>query len=164
MNRATLTVAVVLCSLLVAPAVSACVSIVPANRLPGETDAQLADRGRRIQQNAHRAAADSVFLARVSSARMVGRLEADYTLTPFFPLYDTAPPADPVTLRASPLIVSCSPVPELGHVYVVYADRNGSNWTVTHIIGHDDLQDRPPGMPTARDTARGVYDLPSDVD
>lgn len=117
-----------------------------------------------MHQDDLRAQADAVFLAQVSAARMVGQLAADYTLTPFYPLYESAPLPETVILRGSPMITDCSVRPELGHVYAVYAERSDSGWRVIEIVRHGDLQDRPPGMPTARDVARGGYALPTYVE
>lgn len=161
MKQSALAVALAVCALSAAPEALACPSIVPAERLPGETDTQLADRGRRILQEDLRERADSIFLAQVSASRMVGQSEADYTLTPVFPLYDTVPPDEAPVLRGSPIVTSCSVQPELGRVFVVYAERTTDGWRVIELVRHGDLQDRPPGMPTARDVARGMYALPT---
>ena len=161
MIRPALAVVAAICALSGAPGALACVSLVPAERFPGETEAQLIDRARRMHQVDLRARADSVFLGQVSAARMVGQIEADYTLTPIYPLYDIAAPTEALVLRGSPLVSSCSLQPELGRIYVVYAERTGNVWRVIDLIQHADLQDRPPGMPTARDLARGLYLLPN---
>lgn len=92
MIRPALAVIAVLCALSVAPGALACVSLVPAERLPGETEADLIGRAKRMHQDELRAGSESVYLAQVSAARMVGQLEADYTLTPIHPLYDTPCP------------------------------------------------------------------------
>lgn len=147
-------------SLSAAPTATAC-GIAFVDRLPGPTDAQRVDRGKRMHQDDLRAQADSVFLAQVSATRMVGRGDADYTLTPFFPLYDTPQPERSVTLRDSPLTIDCEVKPELGRVYAVYAERAADGWRVIELVRHADFQDRPPGMPTAREVARGMYDLPA---
>lgn len=164
MSRALLVVLAAVCTLSGAGGATACVSLVPAERLPGETDAQLVDRAKRMHQDDLRSRADAVFLAQVSAARMVGQLAADYTLTPFYPLYDSAPSPETVVVRDSPIITGCHVRPELGHVYAVYAEQSASGWRVIEIVRHGDLQDRPPGLPTARDVARGDYALPAYAD
>lgn len=161
MRALALIAAVTLCTLATTPAASAC-GYVLSPRLPGETDAQLIDRTRRARQDDLRARADSVFLAQVNAARMVADGKAEYTLTPFFPLYDTAPPPLAVSAYGSPGSGNaCEVEPELAHVYVVYAERLETGWRVIETIRHGDLQDRPPGMPTTRDVARGLYPLPT---
>lgn len=147
------------CAMSAASAATAC-GVVLSHRLPGETDAELVTRTERVRQDGLRARAESVFLAQVSAARMVGQSDGEYTLTPFFPLYDTPQPAQTVTMRDSPMSTACEVEPELGRVYVVYAERQGAGWRVIEIVRHTDLKDRPPGMPTARDVARGMYPLP----
>ena len=160
MKAVTLTIATLLGAVATPTAVHAC-GYVLSPRLPGETDVQLADRTRRAHQDELRSRATSVFLAQVSAARMTSRTDAEYTLTPFFPLYDTTPPEQAVTLHDSPVSTACEVEPELGHIYVVYAEQQAAGWRVIEIVRHDNLQDPPPGMPTARDVARGIYAPPA---
>jgi hypothetical protein len=160
MRRIIMATAAAACTLAAAPAATACgVLLVP--RLPDETEVELIARSERARQDELRAGADSVFLAQVSVARMVGDRDAVYTLTPFFPLYDTAQPGQAVTMHDSPMSNACEVEPELGGVYVVYAKREETGWRVTNLVKHGDFKDRPPGMPTARDVARGFYALPT---
>ena len=161
MKRTILGVLVALGALSLGTAASACPSAVPHPTLPGETDAQLAARGKRMHQDALRTRADSVFLAQVSAARMIGRLDAEYTLTPFFALYQTPQPDAPVVMNDSPLVTACEVEPDLGRVYVVYAERRETGWRVIEIVRHADFQDSPPAAPGARDVARGFYQLPT---
>ena len=160
MKRTTLGVLVALGALSLGTAASACPSAVPHPTLPGETDAQLAARGKRLLQERLRAEADAVFLAQVSEARTTGSFEADFTLNPLFVLYDTAPPTGVVVMRSPVLPLSCGVQPELGRLYVVYANRGEAGWRVDQLIRHEDFQDPPPGMPTARDVARRMYAPP----
>jgi hypothetical protein len=160
MRVLALVAAAALCTIIPAPAANACGYLL-SPRLPGETDAQLFARTRRAHQDGLRARADSVFLAQVSAARMIGDGDAEYSLTPFFPLYDTALPPQAVTTWDSPMSKACEVEPELAQVYVVYAERLDAGWRVIEIIRHGDLQDPPPGMPTAREMARGRYALPT---
>ncbi len=161
MIRITLGLAIALGAWAAAPDATACVSAVPYPTLPGETDAQLAARGKRMLEENLRAQADAVFLAQVSEARMAGALEADFTLTPLFALYDTPSPTGAVIIRSPVLPLSCGVQPEMGRLYVVYANRGETGWRVNQLVRHEDFQDPPPGMPTARDVARGFYQLPT---
>ncbi|RZJ42377.1 MAG: hypothetical protein EON87_14730 [Brevundimonas sp.] len=161
MKRITLGLTIALAALSLGTAATACSALLPHPALPGETSAQLIARGKRMHQDALRTRADSVFLAQVSAARMIGQLDAEYTLTPFFALYDTSQPDAPVVMNDSPLVTACEVEPDLGRVYVVYAARHETGWRVIEIVRHADLQDPPPGMPTARDMARGFYQLPT---
>lgn len=161
MIRPALAVIAVLCALSVAPGALACVSLVPAERLPGETEADLIGRAKRMHQDELRAGSESVYLGsgqrREDGRPTRGRLHIDaYSPALRHPL-----PHEPPLLRASPLVTGCEVQPELGHVYVVYAERRGTGWRVIEIVRHADLQDRPPGMPTAREVARGIYPLRS---
>lgn len=151
-------------ALVVAPASAsfACSIALPYPALPGESTEQMIARAKRIHQDDLRSRADSVFLAQVSAARMISRTDAEYTLTPFFALYDTPQPEAPVTMLDSPLSYACEVEPELADLYVVYAERQETGWRVITILRHADLQDRPPGMPTAREVARGFYSPPFD--
>ncbi len=139
--------------------VAACVSVVPADRLPGETDAQLIDRAQRMRQDELRASSDSVFLAQVSAARLVAPFEAEFSLMPIAPLYDMPLPPAPLFRRGS-LFATCDVQMELGQILVVYADRDENGWRVVQVLEYARLQDRPPDMPTPRDIARGVFPLP----
>jgi hypothetical protein len=152
--------ATALCLLAPAGAAVACNSSVPLPALPGETGVELIARGHRMRQDGFRAQADAVFLARVDAARMVTSWEANYSLTPLFALYGTDGPADDLVLRSPVLQLTCDVQPELGRLYIVYADRDGASWRVNQLVRHEDFQDRPPGMPTARDVARGFYAPP----
>jgi len=147
-------------ALLAAAPAFACTSLVAYPAIPGETTEQGIARAKRMRQDDLRARADSVFLAQVSAARMISRTDAEYTLTPFFPLYGTPQPEAPLTMQDSPFSVACEVEPDLGSLYVVYAERQQTGWRVIVILPHADLQDRPPGMPTAREVARGFYELP----
>lgn len=159
-HRALIASAALSGALLVAAPSFACASLVAYPALPGETTEQGIARAKRMRQDELRTRADSVFLAQVSAARMISRADAEYTLIPFFPLYDTPQPDASVSLIDSPLSYACEVEPELAAVYVVYAARHEGGWRVIEIIRHGDLQDRPPGMPTAHDVARGFYELP----
>lgn len=161
MKRITLGLAIALTALSMGTAAAACPSVVPHPALPGETNAQLIARGQRMRQEQLRTEADAVFLAQVSEARMTAFLEADFTLTPILTLYDTAP-TSAVVMRSPVLPLSCGVQPELGRLYIVYADRSETGWRVNQLVRHEDLQDPPPGMPTARDVARGLYAGPND--
>lgn len=160
MKRLVPAIAAALCTLAISPSATAC-GILLTPRVPDETDSQLVARTKRVQQEDLRARVDAVFLAQVSAARMVGASDAEYTLTPFFPLYDTTSPDEAVTMHDSPMSTACEVEPELGQVYVVYAEREDEGWRVIQLVRHSEFQDRPPGMPTARDVARGFYTLPT---
>ncbi len=160
MRRIALGLVSALCLLAPAGAAVACNSSVPLPALPGETGVELIARGHRMRQDGFRAQADAVFLARVDAARLVTSWEANYSLNPLFALYDTDAPVEPVVLRSPILQLTCDVQPELGRLYIVYADRDGASWRVNQLVRHEDFQDRPPGMPTARDVGRGFYAPP----
>lgn len=160
MRRFILAFGASLVVLAAATTVAACASVVPADRLPGETDAQLVARARQMRQADLRQASDSVYLAQVSAGRLVDSFTAEYSFEPFFPLYGEAPPADPLTMRSHLGQSSCDVQPELGGIFVVYAKRTSDGWQVHALVRHVDLQDRPPGAPSARDFARGATSVP----
>lgn len=157
MKRIAAGLAATILVLAAAPVALACNSIVLVPAFPGETEVQQVARWRRAQQDGYRAEADAVFLAQVSAARMMTSWTANYTLTPLFALYETPPVTDDVVMASPVLKMSCDVQPELGGLYIVYADRDGANWSVNHLVRHEDLQDRPSGMPSPRDVARGYY-------
>lgn len=142
----------------------ACASIVPADIRPGETDQQRVNRGLKDRQDELRRRADSVFVAQVSAARMTGLIEADFTLTPVFALYDSPIPDDAVTRRGS-LTPTCEVAMALGQFLVVYAERSDTGWRTLDIVQTDRLQDPPADFRhRIRDYFRGLAQTPVDPD
>lgn len=142
MKRALLMTAALLSLVMPSGHAVACASIIPADIRADETDQQRINRGLKDRQDELRRRADSVFVAQVSAARMTDAIEADFTLTPVFALYDSLLPDDAVTRRGS-LTPTCEVPMNLGQFLVVYAERSDTGWRTLDVVEIERLQNAP---------------------
>lgn len=146
-------------AMLSAPHAQACSGLIGRETVTGETYSSDSPEWFRREQAGWRAQSDAVFLAQVSATRMLDQSQVAITLHPIHGLYDTAPPAGPLILtrhRGN----TCNRPLDLGDVVVIYAARSGPDWSIVGFAAMRELQDRPAGMPTERDFARGFFELP----
>lgn len=155
-----LVVAATLCAgaLLCVPEAQACTPLIAIDPVTGETYGSGSPEWWRREQAEWRARSNAVFLAQVSATRMLDQDQVAITLHPIYGLYGGAPAETPLTVtrrRGN----TCNRPLDLADIVVVYAARSGPDWSIVGFAALGELLDRPPGMPTERDFARGIFPL-----